>query len=114
MIEFFENDQEAFLVTRLCKGGDLQMYMEARDFKDLPESRLKHIAKGIASGLKFLHENSTIHRDIKPENILLSNGSESSDSVIADFGCSTMLREGQVATGLFGTRGYIAPEILLG
>ena len=91
MVEFFENDQEAFLVTRRCLGGDLQLYMEAREFEDLSESSLKQIARGIASGLKFLHDNCIIHRDIKPENVLLSNSSDDSNAVIADFGLATVL-----------------------
>ena len=31
------------------------------------------IAKEVAVGLKFLHENGIAHRDLKPANILLSN-----------------------------------------
>ena len=88
------------------------MYMEAREFEDLPEERLKHIVRGISTGLKFLHDNCVIHRDIKPENILLSNSSNDSDSVIADFGLATVVEEGKPVTQLCGTRGYIAPEIL--
>ena len=94
MVEFFENDQEAFLVTSRCLGGDLQMYMEAREFRKLAESRLKQIARGIASGLKFLHDMRIIHRDIKAENVLLSNSSDLSKPMIADFETATVLQEG--------------------
>ena len=94
MVEFFENDQEAFLVTRRCHGGDLQMHMQARDFRDLSERRLKQIAREVATGLKFLHDKCIIHRDIKPENILLSNSGNHSNCVIADFGLAVVLTEG--------------------
>ena len=112
MVEFFENDQEAFLVTRRCLGGDLQMYMEAREFRDLAESRIKQIARGIAAGIKFLHDKRIIHRDIKAENILLSNSEDSSNPLIADFGLATVLYDGQMATKRCGSRGSVAPEIL--
>ena len=119
MVEFFEDDQEAFLVTRLCKGGDLQMYMEARDFTDLTESRLKQIAKGIASGLSYLHLNHIIHRDIKPENVLLM---ANWDLKIGDWGIAvqeidvskldidTIEKTAKAGSGE-GTPIYMAPEI---
>ena len=56
MIEYFENDHEAFLVTRLCQGGDLLTYMEGRGFKELDEARVRQIARGIAAA--FLRELS--------------------------------------------------------
>ena len=94
MVEFFENDQEAFLVTSRCLGGDLQMYMEAREFRNLAEGRIKQIARGIAAGIKVLHDKRIIHRDIKAENILLSNTYDQSYPIIADFGLATVLEEG--------------------
>ena len=54
-IELIENEEEAFLITRFCSGGDLQMYMAEREFEVLEEARAKHIARGIASGLMILH-----------------------------------------------------------
>ena len=70
------------------------MYMEAREFRDLTESRLKQIARGIASGLKCLHDKRILHRDIKLENVLLSNSSDQGNPLIADFGFATVLQEG--------------------
>ena len=74
------------------------MYMEAREFRPLAETRIKQIARGVASGLKFLHDKGIIHRDIKPENILLSNSSEEGNPMIADFGLATYVQEGQTTT----------------
>ena len=54
-IELIENEEEAFLITRFCSGGDWQMYMAEREFEVLEEARAKHIARGIASGLMILH-----------------------------------------------------------
>ena len=94
MVEFFENDQEAYLVTRRCQGGDIQMHMQAREFREPSEGRMKQIARGIAAGVKYIHDRRIIHRDIKAENILLSSTSDESNPIIADFGLATVLREG--------------------
>ena len=91
LVEIIENAKEAFLITRFCPGGDLQMYMAEREFEVLEEARAKYLARKIASGLKYLHEKRVIHRDLKPENILLTDLSENSDPIIGDFGHSTIL-----------------------
>lgn len=67
-------------------------------------TRLK-ICVGIARGLAFLHEESTlkiIHRDIKPTNILLD---AELNAKISDFGIAR-LHEGEdthISTKLAGT-----------
>ena len=47
-----------------------------------------------------------MHRDIKPENILIKGGV----AKIGDFGFAML---GDSAVGVFGTPGYIAPEVLM-
>lgn len=49
------------------------------------ESSIKHIIRGTATGLKFLHTNGVLHRDIKPQNVLLMNDGLPK---IIDFGVS--------------------------
>lgn len=73
------------------------------------------IARDVARGLVFLHEDSRekiIHLDVKPQNILLG------DKLVAklsDFGqCKLMEQdESRVLTHMRGTPGYMAPEWLL-
>jgi len=72
----------------------------------------------IARGLKFLHSKKIIYRDLKPENIGFSVRGEVR---IFDFGVAKELKAqdlieppfGYNATGLTGTRRYMAPEVLL-
>ncbi|XP_019190159.1 PREDICTED: probable leucine-rich repeat receptor-like serine/threonine-protein kinase At3g14840 [Ipomoea nil] len=72
----------------------------------------QRICVGIAKGIAFLHEGSSIkivHRDIKATNVLLDN---ELNPKISDFGLAKLDddRNTHINTGVAGTRGYIAPE----
>ena len=47
-IEVFENSDAIYIVTEYYEGGDLQMYMEQREFEALDEDRVKELAANIA------------------------------------------------------------------
>ncbi|KAL2331304.1 hypothetical protein Fmac_018885 [Flemingia macrophylla] len=70
------------------------------------------ICVGIARGLAFLHEESTlkvVHRDIKATNVLLD---KDLNPKISDFGLAKLDDEDNthISTRIAGTYGYIAPE----
>ncbi|KAJ0008250.1 hypothetical protein Pint_29947 [Pistacia integerrima] len=65
-------------------------------------------------GLLYLHEGweqCVLHRDIKSSNIMLDSNF---NSKLGDFGLATFVdhAKGSHATGLAGTKGYMAPECL--
>jgi len=103
------------LVYEYMKNGSLQQALtRVRDGTLELAWPIRHkIALGIASGLQYLHYNSTpkiIHRDLKPGNILLD---EDFEARIADFGLAKALPEAAThasSSNVAGTVGYIAPE----
>ncbi|KAB2051230.1 hypothetical protein ES319_A12G042100v1 [Gossypium barbadense] len=101
-------------------------YMEnnslARALFGPKESQLKldwptrqKICLGIAKGLAFLHEESSlkvVHRDIKTTNVLLDGDLSAK---ISDFGLAKFDEEENthISTRIAGTIGYMAPEYAL-
>ncbi|MEO1084857.1 MAG: protein kinase, partial [Acidobacteriota bacterium] len=78
----------------------------------LPVDEALKIGAQIASGLAAAHRLGLVHRDIKPANVLFGQDGEAK---IVDFGLSAIAEPGSdiiETEELFGTIGYVAPEIL--
>jgi len=68
------------------------------------------LARKIAEGLAYCHEQGVVHRDVKPDNILIMNEDQ---PAILDFGLAlTPTRPGPGKAA--GTPGYVAPEQIEG
>ncbi|XP_030441006.2 G-type lectin S-receptor-like serine/threonine-protein kinase At2g19130 [Syzygium oleosum] len=113
---FCAEETKRFLVFEYLANGSLAAHLFRKDSNTLDWKTRYGIAIGIAKGLEYLHErcrDRIIHCDIKPENILLD--SELAPQ-IADFGLAKRLGRdvSRVITTMRGTRGYLAPEWILG
>ncbi|KAF9441524.1 kinase-like protein, partial [Macrolepiota fuliginosa MF-IS2] len=91
-------------VSPYCENGTVGQYIIAN-----PTADRLFIIKGVAQGLKYLHDRHMIHGDLKPNNILIS---ASEQPVLCDFGRSKILTfSGFTATSYAGACRYQAPEL---
>ncbi len=63
----------------------------------------------VASALGRLHDLGVVHGDVSPGNVLLDLDGR---PVLGDLGLGHVV--GDVSPGVWGTDGYVAPEVLLG
>uniref|UniRef100_A0A673MAJ2 Serine/threonine-protein kinase/endoribonuclease IRE1 n=1 Tax=Sinocyclocheilus rhinocerous TaxID=307959 RepID=A0A673MAJ2_9TELE len=120
VIRYFctERDRQfTYIAIELC-AVTLQQYVEdpSCPYSDFnPVSLLDQTM----CGLSHLHSLNIVHRDLKPRNILLSlpGALGRVRAVISDFGLCKKLPDGRhsfsLRSGIPGTEGWIAPELLI-
>lgn len=118
VIRYFCTERDrlfTYIAIELC-AATLQQYVEGPSaFSNLsPISLLEQTM----CGLSHLHSLNIVHRDLKPRNILLSGPSVLGRvrALISDFGLCKKIQEGRCSfslrSGIPGTEGWIAPEVL--
>jgi len=110
MYEFFEDEKRYYIVTDICKGGELFDEIVARG--KFSEQDASMLVKQVLSCINYCHSNKIVHRDLKPENILLEQNKEFDQIKIIDFGTSLVFDENKKLDEKLGTPYYIAPEVL--
>ncbi|CAL1370403.1 unnamed protein product [Linum trigynum] len=107
--------KELLLVYEFLPNGGLDAHLFNANKDDsllLTWETRYRIAKGLASGLLYLHEEweqCVVHRDIKSSNIMLDSNF---NAKLGDFGLARLVdhEKGSQTTMLAGTMGYMAPE----
>ncbi|XP_062874252.1 LIM domain kinase 2 [Trichomycterus rosablanca] len=84
-------DKRLNLITEFIEGGTLKDFI--RDVDPFPWRQRVSFAKGIASGMSYLHSMSIIHRDLNSHNCLVKLDNT---VVVADFGLSRLVLEDKV------------------
>ncbi|CAD6262298.1 unnamed protein product [Miscanthus lutarioriparius] len=100
------------LVYQYMENGSLDKALFGSGRMTLDWSTRYKICLGIARGLAYLHQESSIrvvHRDIKASNVLLDTNL---NPKISDFGLAKLYddKKTHVSTKVAGTFGYLAPE----
>lgn len=118
VIRYFCTERDrlfTYIAIELC-AATLQQYVE--DSSCFPELDHVTLLEQTMCGLSHLHSLNIVHRDLKPRNILLSgpNALGQVRALISDFGLCKKIPDGRssfsLRSGIPGTEGWIAPEVL--
>ncbi|KAM3622873.1 uncharacterized protein V6R79_004194 [Siganus canaliculatus] len=118
VIRYFCTERDrlfTYIAIELC-AATLQQYVE--DPSGFPELNPISLLEQTMCGLSHLHSLNIVHRDLKPRNILLSGPGALGQvrALISDFGLCKKIPDGRTSfslrSGIPGTEGWIAPEVL--
>jgi len=134
VFEVFERRGLPWMVMELVDGESLRSLLSNR--RPLGFEQVLQHAEGLADALRVAHVNGILHRDINPNNILVGSDGRAR---LSDFGLARVWEEpasepvssgesisfspktpsetttlAEQTAGVVGTRGYMAPEQVLG
>uniref|UniRef100_A0A8C6TLE4 Serine/threonine-protein kinase/endoribonuclease IRE1 n=1 Tax=Neogobius melanostomus TaxID=47308 RepID=A0A8C6TLE4_9GOBI len=118
VIRYFCTERDrlfTYIAIELCTAT-LQQYVE--NPSAFPDLNPICLLEQTMCGLSHLHSLNIVHRDLKPRNILLSGPSAAGRvrALISDFGLCKKIKDGRCSfslrSGIPGTEGWIAPEVL--
>lgn len=99
----------AFMAMQYVDGWALE---ERLDFGDRPRlAESLEIARAVAEGLEALEAGGALHQDVHPGNILIARSGE---VMLAGLGFPRIHGQARNGAPIFGTKGYLAPELLDG
>ncbi|KAJ3524174.1 hypothetical protein NM688_g8607 [Phlebia brevispora] len=108
LYEVIATENNIWLVTELCSGGELFDYLAEKGRLDEEESRI--FFGQLCLAVAYVHEKGIVHRDLKLENVLLD---ERCRVKLGDFGFTREFERGVLLETFCGTTGYASPEMLL-
>ena len=109
--EFYEDKANFYIVSELCKGGELfDKITEKGCFK---EAEACPIMLQLVFAICYSHSNNIVHRDLKPENIMLEDiGKNNLLIKLIDWGGARYFSKNKKMSTIKGTPYYIAPEVI--
>jgi len=109
-----EDDRVLFAMP-IVAGGSVATVLG--DYGAVPWSWARVVLDQVLDALQSVHDAGLVHRDVKPANVLLKpTGTGRPHALLSDFGVAWHRAEPRLtrAAESVGTRGYQAPEIVLG
>jgi hypothetical protein len=112
LLDVYEDDGAHYFILERADSGSLNTIVTGAGIE---ENKCRTIFHQLLLALEYLHGNNIVHHDIKPHNILLDD--DGATVKLCDFGASRAFDVHETAlpfNGIYGTVGYIAPELLDG
>jgi len=115
LLDYFELNQEFYLVQEYIQGATLQQ--EVKQGGPFTEAGVKQFLSEILPVMQYLHSNQVIHRDIKPANLI--RRTHDAKLVMIDFGAvkdqvnpdvNSASEQTALTSYAIGTPGYAPPE----
>jgi eukaryotic-like serine/threonine-protein kinase len=101
------SDGRVAVVMPHLLGGAVDALVRARGH--LSPGEVVTVLAPVASALGRLHDLGVVHGDVSPGNVLLDLDGR---PLLADLGLGHVV--GDISPGVWGTDGYVAPEVLMG
>jgi serine/threonine protein kinase len=111
VLDHWEDDETAFMVSRFLSGGTLRDFIELsqESCEGLPVDSILRIAIEIASGLEHIHGRRILYRDLQPRNVLFD---EWGTVHLVDFDTAVSLDDREMSDlSHRPVIGYMAPEL---
>ncbi|CAG9310379.1 unnamed protein product [Blepharisma stoltei] len=109
LYDYFEDQENVYLLLELCSGGELFTYLKTEG--KLSELETRTLISQLVDGISFMHSQNILHRDLKLGNLLLSENK--TQLKIGDFGLAVKLTDfEEERSTLCGTPNYISPEVV--
>ena len=115
LLDYFENNQEFFLVQEYISGATLQQ--EVKRGGPFTEAGVRQFLSEILPMIQYVHSHQVIHRDIKPANLIRRE--QDRKLVLIDFGAvkdkvhptrANSTEQTALTAYAIGTPGYAPPE----
>ncbi len=104
---------EPVLVMKRIEGISWLQYMQQDERRmvlgDTALERNVRVLMEVAKAVHFAHTRGVVHRDLKPDNVMIG---AFGDVYLLDWGNAIRLAEGNRPSGVAGTPGYMAPEMV--
>jgi len=112
--ESFVDTNNFYIVSELCKGGELFDRIVDTDSKPITARRASELVRTMLLAIQYCHSKQVVHRDLKPENFVFKTPHTMSEMVLIDFGCARIVDDDTEYKDLDGTPYYLPPESAAG
>ncbi|MGH0176783.1 UNVERIFIED_CONTAM: hypothetical protein FKN15_074004 [Acipenser sinensis] len=82
--------EPVYIVTELMSKGNLQVYLNSAEGRQLILAHLVYMASQVAEGMAYLEDRKIVHRDLAARNILVGDNLVCK---VADFGLARIIKD---------------------